>query len=349
MTLLQPRPGSRRLAGALAALLLLVGLGSALAWQQAAVQQQQLAWLEQSALPPRQLSQLSAQVDELRGLLALQLMLDGTHDGAAMDRPMQLRRQAIEMGLALTERGLGDATERAHFDATRASLAQFLAEFDKLLPLSRQATRHPAQAAAARALLTGPSQLAYQRLSADLAAWSAYVDQRSHQASRQARAAAAGLPLLLALQAVLVLGAAAGLAWHLRRNGPPALAAGPVPDRQWADWPRRRRLVDLAGTVDRLAAEARLLALNAAVAAARQGAPGQAPPTGSEEGLRHLAERVAQATQEVRALLVGDLPVGPDAGAAPGPGPGPVAEPVAGPVADPATKSAAAPAGLPVV
>ncbi len=337
MTLLQSRPGGRRLAGALAALLLLVGLGSALAWQQAVGQQRQLAWLEQSALPSaRQLHHLAAQVDDLRGLLALHLMLGGSREAAALDGQMQLRRQAIEMGLALAERGLGDANERAHFDAARASLGVFLAELDKLLALSRQGTQDAARAAAARALLTGPSLVAYQRLSADLAAWSAYVDQRSDLASRQARAAAAGLPLLLALQAALLLGAAGCLAWRLRCPAPPRQAAALAAGRQWADWPRRRRLVDLAGTVDRLAAEARLMALNAAVVAARQPGPGQALPSGSgsgsEEGLRHLAERVAQATQDVRALLVGDLP----------------AQPAADGGAPAAAAYSATPAGLPV-
>ena len=333
MKLLQTLPISQRLGAALALLLLLLGLGTALSARQSQDQLQTLALLEQTALPSaRLLHELTGQVDELRGLLALHLMLGGTAEAAAMAQRMRQRSLGLAQRLAALGPRLVDATERRHCEAVRASLAQFSAEQDKLLALSRHGTQDAATAAAARNLLTGPSQLAYQRLSADLAAWSAYVEQRTDQTSRQARALGTGLPLQLALLAAAMLAAAALLAaaaWAGARQPGSKKAAGQAArsTEPLADWPRRRRLVDLAGTVDRLAFEAHLLALNAAVVAARQGQPGQAEqpaPAGREEGMRHLAQRVAEATREVRSLLAGEpvpaalAPVsGPAAAAAP--------------------------------
>ena len=318
MTLLQTLatlPISQRLGAALALLLLLMGLGTALASRQSQAQQQTLALLEQTALPSaRLLHELTGQVDELRGLLALHLMLGGTAEAGAMAQQMRLRSLAITQRLAAFGPRLVDGTERTHCEAVSASLALFIAEQDKLLAMSRHGTQDAATAAAARKLLTGPSQLAYQRLSADLATWSAYVEQRTDQTSRQARALGAGLPLQLALLAAVMLSGAALLAaaaWAGARQPGAKKAAGQAARsaEPLADWPRRRRLVDLAGTVDRLAFEAHLLALNAAVVAARQGQPGQAEqlaPGGREEGVRHLAQRVAAATREVRSLLAGE-------------------------------------------
>ena len=323
-------PIGRGLGATLALLLLLMGLGTALSSRQSQEQLQTLALLEQTALPSaRLLHELTGQVDELRGLLALHLMLGGTAEATAMAQQMRLRRQALELRLAAFGPRLVDAIERSHFEAVLASLVVFMAEQDKLLAITRRGTQDAATAAAARTQLTGPSQLAYQRLSADLAAWSAYVEQRTDQISRQARMLGAGLPLQLALLAAAMLAAAvvlAAAAWAGARQpgASPAAAQAARSAQAWADWPRRRRLVDLADTVDRLAFEAHRLALNAAVSAARQGqpeAPEQPAPSGGEEGVRHLAHRVAEATREVRQLLAGEpalaalAPVGGPAGA----------------------------------
>ena len=319
-------PIGPRLGAVLALLLLLMGLGTALSSQQSSEQQQTLAWLEQTTLPStRLLHELSGHVDDLRGLLALHLMLGGSAEAGALEQQMRLRRLGIEQRLAAFGQGLADATERSHFEAVSASLAVFVAEQDKLLAISRKGTLDAASAAVARSLLIGPSQLAYQRLSADLAAWSAYVEQRTDHASRQARAVAAGLPLQLGLLAALMLAGAAVLGAAVWR-GARQRVAGQAPRRAdaWADWPRRRRLVDLADSVERLAFEAHLLALNAAVVAARQGQPGLPPSTGREEGVRHLAQRVADATRELRRLLAGEPPP-----AAPAPNPAPAAQPSA--------------------
>ena len=304
-------PIGPRLGAVLALLLLLTGLGAALSSRQAQAQLQTLALLEQTALPSaRLLHELIGHVDELRGLLALHLMLGGTAEATALEQQMQLRGQAIERRLAGFGPRLVDVTERTHFEAVSASLTVFMAEQDKLLAIARRGTQDAATAAAARSQLTGPSQLAYQRLSADLAAWSAYVEQRTDQTSRQARMLGAGLPLQLALLAAALLAGAAGLvaaAWAGACQASASPAPAPRSRDAWADWPRRRRLLDLADTVDRLAFEAHLLALNAAVVAARQGQPEQAPAaSGREEGVRHLAQRVAEATREVRRLLAGE-------------------------------------------
>ena len=340
MTLLQTLatlPISQRLGAALALLLLLMGLGTALASRQSQAQQQTLALLEQTALPSaRLLHELTGQVDELRGLLALHLMLGGTAEAGAMAQQMRLRSLAITQRLAAFGPRLVDGTERTHCEAVSASLALFIAEQDKLLAMSRHGTQDAATAAAARKLLTGPSQLAYQRLSADLATWSAYVEQRTDQTSRQARALGAGLPLQLALLAAVMLSGAAVLAmaaWAGLCQPGASLAAAQAAQaaraaraastaQARADGPRRRRLVDLADTADRLAFEAHLLALNAAVAAARQGRPGQAEqpaPAGDEEGVRHLAHRVAETTRAVRQWLADEpalAALAPVAGAA---------------------------------
>ena len=311
-------PMGRGLGAALALLLLLMGLGTALSSRQSQEQLQTLALLEQTALPSaRLLHELIGQVDELRGLLALHLMLGGTPEASALAQQMQLRRQAIERRLAAVGPRLVDGTERTHFETVSASLRLFMAEQDKLLAITRLGTQDAATAAAARHLLTGPSQLAYQRLSADLAAWWAYVEQRADQASRQARMLGAGLPVQLALLAAAMLAGAAVLAMAARAGlcqpgaspaaAQAARAARAAREAQArADGPRRRRLVDLADTVDRLAFEAHLLALNAAVAAARQGRPDQADQpasAGDEEGVRHLAHRVAETTRAVRQWL----------------------------------------------
>ena len=337
MTLLQTLatlPISQRLGAALALLLLLMGLGTALASRQSQAQQQTLALLEQTALPSaRLLHELTGQVDELRGLLALHLMLGGTAEAGAMAQQMRLRSLAITQRLAAFGPRLVDGTERTHCEAVSASLALFIAEQDKLLAISRHGTQDAATAAAARKLLTGPSQLAYQRLSADLATWSAYVEQRTDQTSRQARALGAGLPLQLALLAAVMLSGAAVLAmaaWAGLCQPGASLAAAQAARaaraarkaQARADGPRCQRLVDLADTADRLAFEAHLLALNAAVAAARQGRPGQAEqpaPAGDEEGVRHLAHRVAETTRAVRQWLADEpalAALAPVAGAA---------------------------------
>ena len=308
-------PIGRGLGAALALLLLLMGLGTALSSRQSQEQLQTLALLEQTALPSaRLLHELIGQVDELRGLLALHLMLGGTPEASALAQQMRLRRQAIEQRLAAVGPRLVDLAERTHFETVSASLRLFMTEQDRLLAISIKGTQDAATASAARHLLTGPSQLAYQRLSADLAAWWAYVEQRADQASRQARMLGAGLPVQLALLAAAMLAGAVVLAmaaWAglCQPGASPAAAQAARAARKAqarADGPRRRRLVDLADTADRLAFEAHLLALNAAVAAARQGRPGQADqpaPAGDEEGVRHLAHRVAETTRAVRQWL----------------------------------------------
>ena len=313
-TRLARQPGPR-LGAMLALWLLLMGLATALSSRQSQAQLQTLAQLEQTALPStRLLHELIGHVDELRGLLALHLMLGGTAEAATLEQQMRLRHQAILRRLAGFGPGLVDVTERRHVEAVSASLSLFMAEQDKLLAITRRSGQDEASAAAARTLLAGPSQLAYQRLSADLAAWSAYVEQRTDQTSRQARALGAGLPLQLALLAAAMLAAAmlaaaaalAAAADAGRAGAGQAATQAAGGGDAGADWSRRRRLVEVADTVDRLAFEAHLLALNAAVVAARQGQAEQPPASGREEGVRHLAHRVAEATRELRQLLASE-------------------------------------------
>ena len=123
-------PISPRL-GALLLLLLLsmMGLATAMSMQQSREQQQHLAWMEATALPSaRLLHELSAHVDELRGLLALHLMLGGSAEAASLEQQMQQRRDALSLRLKAFGQRLADATERAHFDGVSASLAAFVVE-----------------------------------------------------------------------------------------------------------------------------------------------------------------------------------------------------------------------------
>ncbi len=203
---------AQRLAGALALLLALLGGSTALSLLQTQRQDIHLAYLDSRTLPAvRLLRELSGQVDDLRGMLALHVMLSGSAEANALEGQMLARRQVLSAQLAAHQSGqqgaAADATERALIAAVQTSLALFLAEQDKLLALSRQGLGDASAAAQARSLLTGPSQQAYQQLGADLAAWWAHVERRAGQTTAQARSeasnAAWGLLALVTLAALL--------------------------------------------------------------------------------------------------------------------------------------------------
>ena len=265
--------------GAALALLALLGMSTGLSLMQSRQQTVHLAVLTQGTQPSvRLLRDLSGQVDELRGMLALHLMLNGTAEAATLESRMTSARQRIEQQLAGFEGRLGDTVERGHFDAVRVSLGMFLVEQERLLVISRQGARDATQAAQARGLLIGASQQAYQALSTDLTAWWTYVEQQADRALHRSQAAAGGLmPVQLGLLAMGVLAALLGA--RRRRSGDGLQA--------------------LAEMVDQIAAQSHLLALNVAVESARAG-PLSVELAGVADAARSLAERSAAAAREAQ-------------------------------------------------
>ena len=270
--------GGRRIGAALV-LLLLLGMSIGLSLLQSRQQAVHLAVLTQGTQPSvRLLRELSAQVDELRGMLALHLMLNGTAEATTLESRMASARVRIEQQLVGFEARLGDTVERGHFDAVRVSLGVFLVEQERLLVISRQAARDAALAAQARRLLIGASQQAYQALTTDLTAWWTYVEQQTDRAIQRAQAAAGGLmPVQLGLLAIGLLVALLG--GQRRRSGDGLQA--------------------LAEMVDQIAIQSHLLALNVAVESARAGPLG-IELAGVADAARSLAERSAVAAREAQ-------------------------------------------------
>lgn len=261
-------PRSRRHAlGVLAALLvLLLGLVSASAMRQVQALQAQVEVVVEHTLPTlRLVRELQVQLDELRGLSALQLASAAAGEREALARRMQAQRQGIERRLAAPLRqqaGSEGAGERAQREAAQAGWQRYRALHDRLALIAAQAETDAGAGEQARALLAGEAQQAYQALRGALDAWYEAGEQRAAQARRQASAAgeAAGWQLL----AMLVLGglaAAAGGAWGLW--GPTVPARPPA-------GPRR-------GPGDAV----RAAALRRAVQAARRGPAAAAPAPAS--------------------------------------------------------------------
>ena len=219
-------PLGRRLGVATALLLLLLGLSTALSLTRIRQLDQQVDQFELNTLPAvRLLYDLSAGVEDLRGMAALHLVLSGTAELPALESRMLGQRQRMDQRLAACARRLKTESDHRHHAAVRASADRFWDAQDQLMVLSRRAASDPAAAAAARVLLTGPAQQAYLQLGADLAAWWDDVEQRAALAASQAHSDAANTAAgLLALLAVGLLGVAAAV---LRRLPPAALAQGP--------------------------------------------------------------------------------------------------------------------------
>ncbi len=231
-------PPGRRLAAVIALLLLLLGLSTALSLTRIRQLDQQVDLFELNTLPSvRLLHDMSASVEDLRGMAALHLVLSGTAELPALESQMLGQRQRMELRLATCALRLKTETDHRHHAAVRASVTRFWEVQDRLMVLSRRAAADPAAATAARLLLTGPAQQAFLQLDADLAAWWNDVEKQAELAAGQARSdAASTVALLLALAAAGLLAAGAALWPRLR---PAAALPGPDAGRVSATAPVR--------------------------------------------------------------------------------------------------------------
>lgn len=319
----QPRRWSALL---LLALALATGLSVSMTRQSGA----RLAEVDELILPSvRLVHEMTAVVDEARGLSALHLLRADRVEQRDLEDRLQAARQRIERRMAVSRQRLADDTERRHFQRVRTSLSAYWAAQERLLVASRQAADTPPAANQARALLSGDSQAAFQQLRADLDAWWAYTDELVGVALAQAASQARQQALLLGLQALLLLGLGACLLVGRSTRGAGARTAqalwpstgpatGPVTGPLTgpatalavlsppAPPPVSRRPADEpAVSLDQLALQARLLALNAAVAAARGGGVGPSARGGVGPSARGaVGPSARRAEQDLRRLAV---------------------------------------------
>lgn len=282
--------------GALSMLLLLLAVLTGVSLTQAGLLDEGADDLENVTLPAlRQVNDLRRLVDEARGLEALQLLTDSADERKRLAQQLGQQRRLVQALLdRQTRPALSAASAADEEPRLRAMVQQQLERFwnaqDKVLAALDTYTPRPGEGAtdghaaptaaaaisgaeaSARRLLAIESQAAWTAFEQALQQWTLHQEARlaaRAKASRsQAEAWRMGAGGLLG--AVLVL-ALAALAWRWRA-------------RQRAGM-RRPAPSGLTETLDQIAAQSRLVALNAAVQAARSGAPS---PTESAERV-HLA------------------------------------------------------------
>lgn len=321
-----PNTASRRLRRwstlLLLALVLVTGVSLSMTRQQGA----RLAEVDELILPSvRLVHEMTVVVDEARGLSALHLLRADPAERQDLEERLQAARQRIERRMAVSRQRLADDTERRHFQQVRASLSAYWAAQDRLLAASRLAVDTPPAATQARDLLGGDSQSAFQQLRADLDAWWAYTDELAGMALSQGASQARQQSLLLGVQAclLLVLGACllagrqppgAGAPTPRRARPSASLSTpAPVPAPASAPAPASNGPAEpVPMSLAQLAFQARLLALNATVAAARGGAVGQADAPAEQE-LRRLAAQLG-ATATGLSALAASPPTDADSG-----------------------------------
>ena len=305
MTLALPIPASRRLRRLSALLLLALVLVTGLSLSMTRQSGHRLAEVDELILPSlRLVHEMTVVVDEARGLSALHLLRADAADQQDLEVQLQAARQRVERRMAVSRQRLADDTERRHFQRVRSSLTAYWAAQDHLLAASRQSADLPPAAAQARALLGGDSQAAFQQLRADLDAWWAYTDELAGLALVQGASQARQQGGLLLVQALLVLGlVACALSRRLTRVADaPTATLSPAPAPASASASASASVPNLSAeppamTLDQLACQVRLLALNAIVAAARGGAADQAATPVERDLVRLAAQLGATATR----------------------------------------------------
>jgi hypothetical protein len=298
----------RRLLALLALLTLVTGLSLSMT----VPNRRQAVELDEQVLPSiRLVHEMVVAVDEARGLSALHLLRADAAEQRELERRLQAVRQRIERRLAASRQRLGDDTERGHFLRVNGRLAAYWSVQERLLAASRQAVDEPVAAAQARALLAGESQQAFQQLRAELDAWWAYTDRLAGLAQGQAVAQARLQLGLLGLQGLLALGALACVLVGRRATStappqpPPGGAAAFAPPAAASDEAVVGAPGGTAPALDQVAFHARLLALNAAVVAARAGTT---TPLSNEveDDMRQLATTLGDTAARLRALVAGN-------------------------------------------
>ena len=285
-------PTGLRFRGLLLILLLALGLLASVTLSQSREAEQHQKAVSEVLLPAmKQLRELSAAVDESRGLLALHLLLRKADERAHIEQRLQAARIGIDRRMVAHGRELIDDADRRHHAAVQASLLSYWRINDQLLAVSRQAVTDSAAADAARELMQGDSQLAFAQLRVDIETWWQH-SERAAAASARLASAAARWAWTMAL-AGLALGSLP-LPWLLS-----VLASGQL--RAGSDQGQAAAGADQA---DGAAAQLPLDALSAAVAAARRGEPGLAgdQPLQQVRQAAGLIKPAAEGAQSLRAL-----------------------------------------------
>ena len=289
MTASLPIPDGRRLWRLSALLLLALVLVTGVSLSMSRPFGQRETEVDGPVLPSiRLVHEMTAAVDEARGLTALHLLRADAADQQVLEARLQASRLKIERRMAASRQRLADDTERGHFQRVRSLLGAYWSAQEHLLAASRRAADEPANAAQARALLAGESQQAFQQLRDALEAWWAYTDELAARAAQTGAEQARTRQGLLGLQMLLAVALAAtcAMAWRRAARVGAAPVAAPGPDGQ---------------AIGRLALQAHLLSLDAAVIAARSGVAGQ-PPEAVGREVRQIADRLEAAAAELQAL-----------------------------------------------
>lgn len=286
--------------GALSLLLLLLAVLTGVSITQAGLLDSAADQLEDQTLPAlRQVHELRRVVDQARGLEALHLLSAEEAERERLETQLLRQRERLQSHLnALAARSGApqDATERRLNAQLADQLARWWVVQDKVLAASRAAAAQPQNSEAsqlARRLMAADSQTAWQAVGEALDQCQRLHNQRAAELARGHRAQAELLRIALASVLGLVLLASVLLLVRLRRRAGPALGGlardavfGPGLGQTPAE------ATGLPASLDSIVTHSRLLALNAAVQAARQGAPS---PTEQAERAHLAAEAEALA------------------------------------------------------
>lgn len=308
--------------GALALLFLMLAVLTGVSLTQAGLLDRGASRIEDTVLPTlRRTQDVRRLLDEARGLEALQFLAESDQARAEGLDQLKRQRRLVEAQLAAVGRAGEDDEDRRLKALVQERLAQYWAAQDKVLAAlahppgagqtspevaqtlpeaaQGQATASaPAQASAepaqpARQLLARESQAAWTAVSQALVFWYQHQEQRAAEVARQSRSQAQWLRWGTgSLMALLALGSGV-LLWRRPRGYAVAPAAANTTPPSVLPMP------GLPETLDSIAVHSRLVALNAAVQAARTGAPSDAD-LAERAHLASEAESLARRCDEAR-------------------------------------------------